>query len=285
MPEASLSVLPARLIDGDISLELPPDAVDKFRPDAKVLSPGAKVFLPHLEGKPPEQQVAAAKALIDMGYTPVVHLGARHFATEADFVRHLEAHSANGVTHALFLGGNPARYSGPFGQALDLLHHPSLHDSGIRRAFLGGYPEGHPDISEDRLDAALSAKIDRCHDIGLAPEVVTQFAFDGEVLAGFAWRMQARHPDVPVRLGLAGVTSLPKLIRYAIMCGVGPSLSVLKKSSGKLLGVLADKDPSDVANVIEQRITDHDGRVELHFFPFGGWQKTLDWLQRYRETP
>ena len=285
MPETSLSVLSDRMINGDISLELPPDSTDKFRPDTKVLPQGAKVFLPHLEGKPPERQITAAKTLIEMGYTPVVHLGARHFETEADFTRHLDAHSVNGVTHALFLGGNPNRYTGPFGQALDLLRHPSLPDSGIRTAFLGGYPEGHPDISENALDTALDAKIARCRDIAITPGIVTQFAFDGETMARFAQKMQARHPDVRIRLGLAGVTSLPRLIRYAIMCGVGPSLSVLRKSSGKMLGVLADKDPSDITDTIERCMPGHGGQVDLHFFPFGGWKKTLDWVGTYRKLP
>ncbi|PTX41802.1 methylenetetrahydrofolate reductase (NADPH) [Gemmobacter caeni] len=273
-----------RLIDGDVSIELAPEMVAKFHPDPGLLPAGSKVFLTHLSGKDPAIQVAAARGLLDMGYVPVVHIGARNFDSEAAFVSFIQAHRANGVTHGLFLGGNPLKYKGPLGQALDLLSHPVMQDSGFTDAFISGYPEGHPDISVDSLDEARARKIERCRLIGLAPQIVTQFAFDGGTMAAWTARMQRLHPDVPVRLGLAGVTSLPKLIKFAVMCGVGPSIAVLKKNSGGLLNVLTDKDPSDVIAAIEANLPVARGRTDLHFFPFGGWEKTLRWISEARRS-
>lgn len=271
-----------RLIDSNISIELAPEMVAKFRPDAALLPAGSKVFLTHLEGKDPAVQIAAARELVELGYVPVVHMGARNFASEADFVSFIGAHRANGVTHGLFLGGNPAKYKGPFGQALDLLSHPVMLDSGFTNAFISGYPEGHPDIPAAVLDESRARKIERCHLIGVAPQIVTQFAFDGAQMAAWAGRMNALHPGVPVRLGLAGVTSLPKLIKFAVMCGVGPSISVLKKNVGGLMNVLSDKDPSDVIAALDANLPEPRGQVDLHFFPFGGWEKTLRWVAEAR---
>ncbi len=284
MTQANLARQPAphRLIDSDISIELAPEMVAKFRPDSTLLPQGSKVFLTHLAGKDPVVQIAAARELVTMGYVPVVHMGARNFDSEAAFVSFITAHRSNGVTSGLFLGGNPLKYTGPFGQAVDLLNHPVIADSGFTEAFISGYPEGHPDISRGALDQARARKIERCHRLGLSPRIVTQFAFDGAAMADWTAQMHSQHPNVPVRLGLAGVTSLPKLIKFAIMCGVGPSIAVLKKNAGGLLNVLADKDPSDVITAIEANLTVVSGPTDLHFFPFGGWEKTLRWIVEAR---
>lgn len=284
MTQANLArqPMPRRLIASDISVELAPEMVAKFRPDNALLPRGSRVFLTHLAGKDPAVQIAAAKELVTLGYVPVVHMGARNFESEASFVSFIAAHRANGVTSGLFLGGNPQKPAGPFGQALDLLNHPVMAESGFTEAFISGYPEGHPDIAREELDRARAQKIDCCTRIGLSPRIVTQFAFDGVAMADWTAQMHLQHPNVPVRLGLAGVTSLPKLIKFAIMCGVGPSIAVLKKNAGGLLNVLADKDPSDVIAAIEAKLPATSGPTDLHFFPFGGWEKTLRWIAEAR---
>ncbi len=273
-----------RLIDREISIELSPDQAREFKPDPDVFKPGSRVFLTHLEGKSLGLQRDAAKRLLGMGYLPVPHLGARNFESAEDFVQHISSHSANGVREALFLGGNPGSAPGPFSEAADLLSHPVLADLGIRSAFLGGYPEGHPAIPAEKLAAATARKLDICTSRGLEPHIVSQFAFDGDAVAAWASELSVRWPSVRIRIGLAGVTSLPKLIKFAAMCGIGPSMAVLKRSGVGLLNVLADKNPSDVIEEIQAKMADHSTSLDLHFFPFGGWQKTLAWVAAYRNA-
>ncbi|WP_426437166.1 methylenetetrahydrofolate reductase [Bradyrhizobium genosp. P] len=278
----SVSVEAPRLIDGAVSIELASDHVRNFSPDPHVLPIGSRVFLTHLKGKPLSAQVEAAKRLKEFGYVPVPHLGARNFETIADYVHQIESHSRNGVTEALFVGGNPLIAWGPLSEAAHLLAHPVLADSPIGVAFLGGYPEGHPAVSQSELNDAMSRKVALCRDKGLSPHVVSQFAFDGAAIGLWAKKLQSENPDLPVRLGLAGVTSLPKLVRFAAMCGIGPSLAALKNSGKGLFNVLADKDPADVIEAIEMSYPEPTGQVDLHFFPFGGWEKTLDWVAKAR---
>lgn len=276
----SASTMPD-LLGSDFSIELSPEMVQKFAPDPKSLPLGSKVFLTHITGKNPQTQIDAANRLLSMGYVPVVHLGARNFESEEDFVRLVKAHSENGVTHGLFLGGNPIKHRGPLHEALNLLTHDVLPDTGITHAFIGDYPEGHPDIGTPLLTKARNQKLEACYGIGLKPEIVTQFAFNGEVMATWANKISQENPGVPIRLGLAGVTSLPKLIKFAVMCGVGPSIAVLKKNAGGLMKVMNDRDPGDVVEEIEHRYFG-DAPVNVHFFPFGGWKKTLDWISVQR---
>ncbi|MBA8907992.1 methylenetetrahydrofolate reductase [Aminobacter ciceronei] len=273
---------PRRLLDGDLSIELSSDQVRDFSPSSSVLPQGSRVFLTHLTGKPLSAQIDAAARLRDMGYLPVPHLGARNFNTADDYVRHVESHSRNGVTTALFVGGNPLISSGPLTEAAQLLAHPVLRDSTIRHAFIGGYPEGHPAISQPALEDALRAKIALSSKVGLSVQVVSQFAFDGAQMGRWAQKLHSDYPGLPVRVGLAGVTSLPKLIKFAVMCGIGPSLAALKRSGTGLFNVLAEKDPGDVIEGIEATYPTPVAPLDIHFFPFGGWTKTLDWIAAAR---
>ncbi|PWK76943.1 5,10-methylenetetrahydrofolate reductase [Aminobacter sp. AP02] len=267
---------------GDVSIELSPQQALKFEPDRNVFPLGSRVFLTHLSSAALPVQVEASARLKTMGYSPVPHLAARNFVSVAEFVQHLEAHGRNCISQALFLGGNPLISSGPLTEAAMLLAHPAVAQSSLRTAFIGGYPEGHSAIGEQALGDALKRKLARCAELGLEPNIVSQFAFDGEVMAGWARRLQADYPGLAVRIGLAGVTSLPQLIKFAAMCGVGPSLAALKRSGTGLFNVLSDRDPADLVETIEAAYSEPAGPLDIHFFPFGGWQKTSDWLAAYR---
>ncbi|WP_234893404.1 methylenetetrahydrofolate reductase [Sinorhizobium meliloti] len=229
-------------------------------------------------------QVEAAARLKEMGYVAVPHLAARNFRSEADYTRLVEAHSGNGVSEALFLGGNPPLFPGPLGESAQLLAHAVLKDSTIRTAFVAGYPEGHPSISEASLADALRRKLDICADRSLEARIVSQFAFDGRAIAAWARAQQGEHPAAAIHVGLAGVTSLTKLIRFAAMCGVGPSIAALRRSAGGLLNAMMDRNPADVLEAMTANYPEPVSPLHFHFFPFGGWEKTLDWFSNYREA-
>ncbi|QPC94524.1 methylenetetrahydrofolate reductase [Mesorhizobium sp. INR15] len=287
MPEPKHVPAPSRapvsgLLDQGVSIELAPAQAAGFNPSPEAFPPGSRVFLTHLAGKPVAAQAEAARQLKAAGFVPVPHLGARHFETARDFADLVEAHSRNGVSEALFVGGNPLFSSGPFAEAADLLAHPALAASTIGTAFIGGYPEGHPAIAQDALADALQRKVAICRERELAPRLVSQFAFDGWMMADWALNVRRAHPDLPIHLGLAGVTSLTKLLKFAMLCGVGPSLAALRRSGAGLFNVLAEKNPGDLIEAIEAHFPAEHPRLFAHFFPFGGWEKSLGWLSDYR---
>ncbi|OMQ34443.1 methylenetetrahydrofolate reductase [Ensifer sp. 1H6] len=277
-------VHPAGGIKAAISIELAPEQVRNFAPRAETFPLGSRVFLTHLAGKPEALQVEAAARITEMGYVAVPHLAARNFRAEQDYVALVRAHDRNGIDEALFLGGNPALFPGPLGESAELLSHPVLADSSIRTAFVAGYPEGHPNISEDRLKDALKRKLEICARRSLEPRIVSQFAFDGGMIGAWAKQLHRDFPEVPVHVGLAGVTSLTKLIRFAAMCGVGPSIAALRRSASGLLNIVADRNPGDVLDAIASAYPTPLTPMHLHFFPFGGWEKTLAWHGDYREV-
>lgn len=114
---------------------------------------------------------------------------------------------------------------------------------------------------------------------------MTQFAFDRAGIAAWARALRRQGIDAPIRFGLSGVTSLPKLIKFARLCGVGSSLTVLTRNAGSILKAVREHDPGEIVVEIEAAMRDDSLLlVELHFFSFGGWDRTLAWLDSQRKA-
>jgi methylenetetrahydrofolate reductase (NADPH) len=161
---------------------------------------------------------------------------------------------------------------------------------GVNRMAVSGFPEGNPNISDIVLDEALAAKIDFARSNGLGLSIVTQFCFKAEPIVEWLQRLRARGIEIPVRVGLAGPAGILTLTRYALHCGIGNSLHALTEhpSFAKLLtengpepiiqgiaqGIAATADPANSVLPL--------GIAGLHFYVFGGFNKTLDWIHAHQ---
>jgi methylenetetrahydrofolate reductase (NADPH) len=162
-----------------------------------------------------------------------------------------------------------------------------LQKAGITRIAIGAFPEGNPNIPNALLAEALPAKVNFGRSAGLQLTIVTQFCFDAEPIVTWLKQIRAEGIDVPVRIGLAGPASLISLTRYAIRCGVGNSIKVLtdKPAFAKLL---IDKGPEPIIREVATGIGPANGSalplgvLGLHFFVFGGFNKTVDWINAQR---
>ena len=94
-------------------------------------------------------------------------------------------------------------------------------------------------MSSDERWQALERKCQAIEARGMAPLVVTQFAFDADTVLAWLDGLRARGISVPVLVGVPGPASITRLLRYAAMCGVGASASMLARygiSIGRLIG-------------------------------------------------
>ncbi|PJI51621.1 5,10-methylenetetrahydrofolate reductase, partial [Methylobacterium radiotolerans] len=53
--------------------------------------------------------------------------------------------------HLFAVGGDPAAPEGPYEDSLAVITSGVLQQYGVREVGIGGYPEGHPDISKETL--------------------------------------------------------------------------------------------------------------------------------------
>lgn len=106
--------------------------------------------------------------------------------------------------------------------------------------------------------------------------IVTQFVADPVV--SWARRIQVAGIDLPIHVGLAGPAKLQTLIKYAIACGVGPSLGVLRKRAADVTKLMTPYAPTDLATDLTEHAAHTSGIQQAHLFPLGGIPASAEWL-------
>jgi len=251
------------------------------------LDPGTEVFLTWIPGANPMDTIAPAAKLRRAGLFPVPHIGARHVESAAQLSELAARLVDAGVDRVLIIAGDRDKPAGPYDSSLAVMQGGVLQKAGIVRTAVGGFPEGNPNISDPVLAEALTAKVNFARSAGLQLNIVTQFCFEAEPIVAWLRRIRSQGIDVPVRVGLAGPAGLIALTRYAIRCGVGNSIKVLteKPSFAKLL---IEKGPEPIIREVAAGIGAGSGSAlplgvaGLHFFVFGGFNKTVDWINAQR---
>lgn len=249
------------------------------------LHPGTEVFLTWIPGTNPADMVGAAARLRRAGLLPVPHIGARHIES-ATQLEQLAARLAGepGVDRVLIIGGDRPKPAGPYDSSLAVMQSGVFQKAGIFRMAVAGFPEGNPHIPLRILDEALETKVRFAGDTGLQLSIVTQFCFQAEPIVDWLRRIRAQGLDVPVRVGLAGPASIMTLARYAVRCGIGNSLHVLMENSS-FAKLLLEKGPEPIIRGLAASTESGNanllprGVAGLHFFVFGGFTKTVDWIQ------
>jgi len=252
------------------------------------LEHGTEVFLTWIPGTNPMDMIEPATKLRRAGLIPVPHVGARHIESAAQLERFVERFAGEaGVDRVLIVGGDRSKPAGPFDSGLRVMQSGAFQKVGIHRMAVAGFPEGNPNIPEHILEEALQAKLRFARDTGLQVSIVTQFCFEPAAIVNWLRRMRALEIDVPVRIGLAGPASLMTLARYAIRCGIGNSLHMLAENTS-FAKLLVEKGPEPIIRGIASSSEQANenplppGVAGLHFFVFGGFKKTVDWIDAQR---
>jgi methylenetetrahydrofolate reductase (NADPH) len=289
MTDAAQSPTIARMLS-HCSIEVHPGDSNALDAARERLSLGTEVFLTWIPGANPIELVAAATRLRRAGLLPVPHIGARHLESSAQLDQ-LASRLAGeaGVDRILVIGGDRARPAGPYDSSLAVMQTGVFQKRGITRIAIAGFPEGNPNINDVALHEALRAKLDFARTTGLHASIVTQFCFTAQPIVAWLQRIRGQGIDSPVRVGLAGPASVTTLLRYAVRCGIGNSLHLLTEhpSFAKLL---TENGPAPII----QDIATYAGAGEngnlplgiggLHFFVFGGFVKTVDWINAQRSN-
>jgi methylenetetrahydrofolate reductase (NADPH) len=246
-----------------------------------VLPRGTQIYVSAVPGRPADESVSAALRLRATGFEPVPHVAVRNFASAAaldDFLARLTGEAD--VRRVLVIAGDRAE-CGPFKRAHDAIDSGVFRRRGIRFIGVAGYPDGHPKIGPDALQRALAEKIAAAEATGLAVEIVTQFCFDARTMLDYVARLRAFGFEQPVRIGLAGPTSLSSLLRYASRCGVRASAQALAQRAGLVRQLFALTVPDDLIRALAEAapVQKSAHHVSAHFFSFGGLGATARWAR------
>jgi methylenetetrahydrofolate reductase (NADPH) len=222
-------------------------------------------------------QVDVAARLAAAGFEPVPHIAARRFASGAELDRHLGGLTDEaGVRRVLVIGGDLAAPAGPFFAAIEVIDSGLLQSRGIVEVGIAGYPDGHPRLGVTELDRALAAKVDAAAETGLAVHIVTQFGFSAAAILSWIGRLRDQGIDLPLRIGLAGPTTLSGLLRYARICGVTASAQGLMRHSGLAKQLFGMVTPDSLARPLAEAMASRSC-VAPHIFSFGGLAAAARW--------
>ena len=246
-----------------------------------LLPRGTEVYLTDLGTDSAPTTVAAAVRLRHLGYEPVPHIAARRLAGKAALIDFLARISGEaGVGDVLVIGGGAGRPAGPFNASIEVLECGLLDKYGITRIGVAGHPEASPDIPEEAVEEALRLKAAFARRTGADLRIVTQFGFDPARAIRWLEGLAAAGFDLPVHLGVAGPAKISTLLKYAAMCGVGPSLGFLRRGAGALTAIATSYSPQGYVEPIERwhGATPASPLAGIHVFPFGGIGSSAKWL-------
>jgi len=272
------------------SIEVMPRTAEKVEDFRDLLPGGTRVYIAHIEGTPIADMVATAARLRAEGFEPMPHFPARIIADAAtlkDWIARYQGEA--GVRQALLLAGGVAQPAGDFHSSMQLMESGAF--DGFDRLHVAGHPEGNKDIDPDGSDRmvmeALRWKQTFAERTDAEIAVATQFCFDAGPVIDWVNRLQAEDIRLPVHIGVAGPAKLQTLIKFAIACGVGPSLKVLQKRALDVSKLLMPYEPDAFLEDLAAHKAAHPGfGIEaVHFFPLGGIKPTAEWTQRHGQRP
>lgn len=254
----------------NFSLEVTRPGAAEIAELARLLPGSTPVYFTAVPTVAPQEIVEGAVRLRRAGLEPVVHIAARRLAS-AELLRDLltRLHGEAEVRRLLVIGGD-VDSTGPFPDALAVIQKGRLREAGIEEIGIAAYPEGHPRIPPGRLEAALDEKIAAATAQGLGVDIVSQFSFSPERILAWLKQMRACGINRPVRVGMAGPTSVPALFRFARRCGVAASLRGLV--SGAAASLIGHVGPDRILEALAA--AEGLGEIAPHYFSFGGTIET-----------
>ena len=262
------------------SIEINVQDVQHLQASRALLASGQKIYVSHLPKQPWDATEAACRAVRDAGFNPVPHIPARLIEDAATLDRMLGNLVRNAkIDEVLLISGDYPQSVGPYLTTSEVLRTGILNQHGLKRVSVAGHPEGHPKVAIDEVRRAELEKTALAAAAGLEVTLLTQFFFEHTPF--LKWAHELREQGVKARIvsGLAGPAGIATLFRFAMRCGVGPSVRALGARPTSLLKLIGDHGPEQVMRGLAEACRGDQPEFDgVHLFCFGGYLRTCQWL-------
>jgi methylenetetrahydrofolate reductase (NADPH) len=265
----------------EASVEITVHDAESLEESRRLLPEGKALYVSHLPKQQWSETEAACRAVRAAGFRPVPHVPVRLLPDAAAIDRVLGGFvEAAQVDEVLLISGDYPRALGPYTEVLQVLNSGALQRHGLRRVSVAGHPEGHPRVRLADIRRAELNKAQAAQNAGLELTFLTQFFFEHSPFLD--WVRELRSAGVKARVmgGLAGPTKLATLVKFAVRCGAGASMRVLTARPAAFTKLLGEHGPESVLDGLAQALCEEAGDFAgVHFFCFGGFIRTCQWLQ------
>ncbi|WP_129647813.1 methylenetetrahydrofolate reductase [Peristeroidobacter agariperforans] len=280
MPQPAVDRASIARLARECSIEMNVQDAPQLRPARVLLSPGKKVYVSHLPKQTWQQTLDACREVREVGFEPVPHVPVRLLESERSLEEFLhEAVRRAEVAEVLLISGDYPQARGPYSTVAEVLRTGKLVELGLRRISMAGHPEGHPRVALPEIRRAERDKAQLAQAAGLQATLLTQFFFEAPPFLEWAAGLRADGVNSRLVAGLSGPASIATLLRYAVRCGVGPSIRALGARPTSMVKLIGDHGPETLMRTLAgvSRPDVYDG---LHLFTFGGFLRTSEWLKR-----
>ena len=269
----------------NFSIEVMPRTAEKVEDFKDHLPKNTRVYIAHIEGTSIDDMVKTAKRLAEDGFPTMPHFPARIIKDKMTLNEWISRYQGEaGVNQALLLAGGVSKPHGEYKSSMSLLETGLFDKANFKNIHIAGHPEGNKDIDPDgstkNVDAALQWKQNYKNKTDAEMAIATQFAFEAGPIIEWANSIKNAGIDIPIHIGIAGPAKLQTLIKFAIACGVGPSLKVLQKRATDVTKLLLPYEPTEVlSQLADHKANNPDFNIRsVHFFPLGGIKTNAKWV-------
>jgi methylenetetrahydrofolate reductase (NADPH) len=269
----------------DFSMEMTGKDVAKVENAASVIPPGTRINVTFLENEDLAMRVNAAAAAKRLGFTPVPHISARRLKSQEMLEEFLTAlRDIEAIENVFTVAGDPSVPMGPYEDSLAVIESGVLQQYGVKHISIGGYPDGHPDISTNVLWDALEKKVAALSGLEIPGTVITQVDFDIDRVLQWVAEVRDHGVELPIRVGVPGPASAKLLLGFASRLGISTSTSIAKKYGLSVTNLLSKAGPDRFIRDLQAGLDPaKHGVVKLHFYTFGGFKTTAEWIANFQQ--
>jgi methylenetetrahydrofolate reductase (NADPH) len=219
--------------------------------------------------------VALAERLHGAGYAVVPHLAARLVRDSAHLKEILGRLEPLGGT-VFVVAGDSREAAGEFPDSVSLLTAIAAEPNTPREIGVTGYPQSHSFIEDDLTIQAMWDKR------RIASYIVSNLCFDVRALKRWVTRVRRRHVQLPIYVGMAGVTDPARLLRVSTRIGIGDAARFVRGHSNSVMRMLRPGGyaPDRFALSLLPDLARPEMNVAgLHVFTFNELEPTEAWRQ------
>lgn len=245
---------------------------------AASLPPGATVTVTASPSHGIEATFDLAEDIAALGHEAIPHLSA-HMIRGRDHLQELLQRASDTGLRSAFVVGGDAKDRGEFHDGVSLLHAMDELGHPFLQIGVPAYPEGHPDIADDVLLAALIEKQ------RYASYMATQMCFNPGAITSWVGGLRSQGVTLPIHLGVPGVAEITKLMRVAARIGVADSARYLKKNRSLIGHLIRGRfGPDRLLEELGGPIAAPSADIRaLHVFTFNEVEQTAAWQRRMLE--
>ena len=265
----------------EYSIETTPRLDKKIDSYNAILPKSTTVMIAAPNGTSPNEIIRTAKRLHHEEMEPVPHIIARSIPNISyleNLLDKLQTEAA--VDHLLVIAGDIPNPVGPYHNSMELLISGVFEKRCIKIIGVSGHPEGTPYVGNKELIDAIRWKNEYATRTKSDMYICTQFVFEATPVISWEQNIRKKGNQLPVKVGVPGVATLQTLLRMAATSGIGQSVRFLTHKASSLKKITKFSTPEQLITALAVHCEqDPSSLIEgVHFFPFGGVEKTSQWV-------